>query len=123
MQSDTFLDIVGDIHVFDAPISTGLQDFRIDELINRAEFDQDYEQWLQDSEFDSLPEHMKAHASYLSIVAMGQRAIPVIAAELRKRPSFLFLALEDITGDDPVPEEFQGNLRATIDAWLTWLRK
>jgi hypothetical protein len=65
---------------------------------------------------------MRAHASYQAIVRLGQRAIPLIASELRRKPGFIFLALEDITGADPVDEVSKGNLGATTDAWLAWLR-
>lgn len=89
----------------------------------RTEFKESYTRWLEDSVFDSLPDRMRRHNSYQRIVAMGDRVVPLIAAELRKEPSFLFLALEDITKHDPVPEAALGNLRQTVDAWLTCLRK
>jgi hypothetical protein len=123
MQADKLLEALPDIVLTGRTTTVGFPDFRVDERLDRAFFDQAYQQWLQDSAFDSLPDQMKAHESYQAIVALGDRAIPVIAAELRKSPGFLFIALEDITGEDPVPEEAQGNLRATIDAWLTWLRR
>ncbi len=89
----------------------------------RAEFKAHYAQWLEDSVFDSLPDRMRRHESYQAIISLGDRVVPLIAAELRKEPSFAFLALEDIVQYDPVPEEAQGNLNATVAAWLTWLRK
>lgn len=89
----------------------------------REAFKAHYTQWLEDSLFDSLPDAMCAHESFNAIVAQGDRVVPLIAAELRRAPSFIFLALEDITGEDPVPEEAQGDLNATIAAWLSWLRK
>lgn len=81
-----------------------------------------YEQWLNDTLFDSLPGPMRAHASYQAIIGLGKRAIPLIASELRRKPGFIFLALEDITGADPVDEVSKGNLRATTGDWLAWLR-
>jgi hypothetical protein len=91
-------------------------------LADRVLFKARYAQWLDDSMLDSLPNAMRAHESYQAIVAMGQRVVPLIAAELRRDPSFIFLALEDITGADPVDENSMGSLRATTDAWLKWLR-
>lgn len=124
MQADTLLESLGDLRdVFGGDTVIGFPDFRVDERINRQQFDANYQAWLQDSALDSLPHQMKSHESYQSMVALGDRAIPIIAAKLRQEPSFLFLALEDITGEDPVPEEAQGDLRATVDAWLSWLRK
>lgn len=124
MQADSLWESLGDLRdLFGGDTIIGFPDFQVDERINREEFDENYEAWLQDCALDSFPHQMKAHASYHSIVTLGERAIPIIAAKLRQEPSFLFLALEDITGEDPVPEDAQGNLRATIDAWLTWLRR
>ncbi len=89
----------------------------------RQEFKAHYNQWLEDSIFDSLPDRMRRHESYRAIIELGDRVVPLIAAELRKEPSFVFLALEDIMQCDPVPEEAQGDLHATVAAWLTWLQK
>jgi hypothetical protein len=89
----------------------------------RTDFKTHYAQWLEDSLFDSMPDRMRRHDSYQAIVAMGDRVVPLVAAELRREPSFLFLALEDIVEDDPVPDEARGNLQATVAAWLSWLRK
>lgn len=91
-------------------------------LIDREHFKALYEQWLDDAMLDSLPTSMREHDSYKAIIAMGKRVVPLIAAELRRRPGFIFLALEDLTGADPVDGASMGNLRATTDAWLTWLR-
>lgn len=96
---------------------------RVLPLPDRTAFKAQYEQWLQDSLFDSLPERMTRHDSYRAIVGQGERVVPLIAAELRKEPSFLFLALEDITGADPVPAQVRGDLKATVSAWLSWLRR
>jgi hypothetical protein len=90
--------------------------------IDRELFKASYAQWIEDSMLDSLPDAMRNYESYQTIVSMGQRVVPLIAAELRRDPSFIFLALEDITGADPVDETSMGNLRATTDAWLKWLR-
>jgi len=91
-------------------------------LGDRMAFEAAVSQWFDDTLFDSLPGDMKEHASFATIVRDGERVVPLIAAHLRLKPSFLFLALEEITGADPVPEEALGNLRATVDAWLRWLR-
>lgn len=88
----------------------------------RALFKLNYHRWLDDSEFDSLPEMMREHESYQAIVGRGERVLPLIAAEMRRHPSFIFLALEDITGENPVPEWALGNLEATTSAWLAWLQ-
>lgn len=92
-------------------------------LPNRARFESAVAEWFEDSEFDSLPDDMKDHESFRAIVQDGVQIVPLIAAHLRRSPSFLFLALEEIFGEDPVPEDAYGNLDSTVSAWLQWLRR
>lgn len=89
---------------------------------NRVRFEAAVGQWLEDTEFDSLPDEMRSHESFEIIVQDGMAVVPLIAAHLRRSPSFLFLALEEIFGEDPVPENAYGNLQTTVSAWLQWLQ-
>lgn len=90
---------------------------------NRTQFEAAVMRWLNDMAFDSLPNQMKDHDSFREIIQEGNRVVPLIAANLRRSPSFLFLALEEIFGEDPVPEEAYGNLQATVSSWLQWLQR
>jgi len=62
-----------------------------------------------------------AHPSYLSIIAMGQAAVPLILLELNAHPDHWLVALNALTGKDP------GQPGDTFDdavkAWLDWGRK
>lgn len=118
LQSDAYLTGGGGWRTFNL-----VQPSRSEPSQSRLTFKALYAQWMDDVLFDSLPEAMKAHRSYQRIVALGERAVPLIAAELRRSPSFLFLALEDILDVDPVPAESNGDLIATIMAWLEWLQR
>ena len=60
------------------------------------------------------------HGSFVSIVNIGELAIPLILDELRVEPSLLFLALRRITGEDPVSPSDRGNIKSMVDAWLAW---
>lgn len=126
LQTDALLisfDSIGDIEREALAPNANLEQIHSEFWPAHAEFKANYLQWLEDSMFDSLPDRMRRHSSYQSIVATGDRVVPLIAAELRREPSFLFLALEDITQGDPVPDEARGNLSQTVAAWLSWLRK
>lgn len=92
-------------------------------LPNRVRFESAVAEWLEESEFDSLPDDMKDHESFKAIVQDGVQIVPLIAAHLRRSPSFLFLALEEIFEEDPVPEDAYGNLQTTVSAWLQWLQR
>ena len=128
LQIDDFLVSEGLVEVLDRPAAPRGDQVAREPIYfaawpQRAQFKESYAKWLEDSLFDSLPDQMRAHPSFQAIVAQGDRVVPLIASELRREPSFLFLALEEITGEEPVPVEAEGDLNATVAAWLTWLRR
>lgn len=51
---------------------------------------------------------------------MGEGAVPLLLAELRREPDDWFWALHAITGANPVPAASRGDLRAMTEAWLQW---
>jgi hypothetical protein len=51
---------------------------------------------------------------------MSEPAVPLILKELQARPDHWFTALRAITGENPVPDEHRGDLRAMADDWLRW---
>jgi hypothetical protein len=79
--------------------------------------------WRADCEFLSSPPEMAKHPAYREIIAMGEPAIRLILAELEARPALWFEALRALTGEDPVPPEARGNVRAMAGAWLEWGRQ
>lgn len=61
--------------------------------------------------------------SHLRIVAMGERALPLILAQLRAEgddPDLWFVALRAITGKNPVPDNAAGDTVRMARAWLSW---
>lgn len=57
---------------------------------------------------------------FLAIVGMGELAVPLIVRELSTEPSFLFLALGEITGENPVPPSSAGKVGEIVEHWLSW---
>ena len=54
---------------------------------------------------------------------MGKRAVPLILEQMRSEgddPDHWYIALESITGEDPVPEDAFGNTVKMAQAWLSW---
>lgn len=74
---------------------------------------------------DSLDAHISPidHPDFRRIVAMGQPAVPVILEELRAKPSLLFAALEQITGENPVKEKGHDNVEDITQVWVEWGEK
>lgn len=63
------------------------------------------------------------HPAYQKIIGMGELALPLIMRELRTRPNHWFWALKAITGEDPVPPQYRGQVRKMAAAWLDWWKE
>ena len=54
---------------------------------------------------------------------MGEKALPLILDQLRREgddPDYWSVALEAITGEDPVPKEAYGDTMKIAEVWLSW---
>ena len=63
--------------------------------------------------------------SYLRIISMGWRALPLIIEQLEREgdePDHWCAALEAVTGEDPVPEDAHGDTVRIAQAWIAWNR-
>ncbi len=78
--------------------------------------------WKEETRFSSKMKTMAEHPAYREIVAMGEKAVPLILADLEKNGGFGFLALAEITGADPVPEDSAGKIGKIAAAWIAWGR-
>jgi len=63
------------------------------------------------------------HPAYQQIIGMGPIVIPLILAEMEKRPEHWFWALKSITGENPVLPEHRGRVKEMTKAWLNWGRE
>jgi hypothetical protein len=79
--------------------------------------------WKRETEADSSLTRMVRHPAYQEIIRMGERAVPLLLAELNHDPDFWFAALRSITGTDPVPKESAGKIREIAKAWIEWGRE
>jgi len=88
-----------------------------------ARFEALADRWRHETlDLSSLTE-IVAHPAYLSIIAMGKPATPLLLAELEKRPTHWFVALAAINQTNPVPAEDAGNFKKMTEAWLRWGRQ
>jgi transcriptional regulator with XRE-family HTH domain len=79
-----------------------------------------FEEWRRDTATSSSMRTKASHPAYRRIVAMGEPAIPLILAQLRRQPSHIFWALHEITGVNPVQPGSAGKVREMVEDWLTW---
>jgi type I restriction enzyme M protein len=89
-------------------VSTGLE----------LEFKAHVEKWHKDTRHTSSLTKMISHPSYRRIMGMGRDALPLVLRELKERPDHWLVALNAITGEDPVPADSKFN--EAVEAWLAW---
>lgn len=60
------------------------------------------------------------HPAYREIIRLGPAAIPLLLHDLETKRRHWFVALEEITGVNPVPEGDRGVIDKMAEAWLRW---
>ena len=78
------------------------------------------EKWKRETAIVSSVSKKMRHPAYREIIALGTGAVPLILAELSKRPDHWFAALEEITGENPVSLTEKRDLTNAIQAWVNW---
>ena len=78
------------------------------------------ESWRSDVMFLSSIDEMTAHPDYRGIIALGDRAVPLLLQELAEAPDHWFAALKAITAIDPVPSTDRGKIGKMAEAWVQW---
>ena len=80
------------------------------------------EQWERETAALSSVTEIAIHPAYQRIIGLGPDAVPLILAELRRRPNHWFWALRALTGADPAHQESRGRVHRMAEAWLSWGR-
>jgi hypothetical protein len=80
-------------------------------------------EWLRQVGPTSSLKQIISYPAYRRIVQMGPDAVPFLLRELEREPSLLFCALQEITGENPVPTAARGKLREIAKAWVEWGRE
>lgn len=63
------------------------------------------------------------HPDYQAIVSIGVEALPYVLDESRNSPFPGFMIMEDITGENPVPQHQMGDKVAMLSRWKTRLQE
>ena len=79
--------------------------------------------WEMETMNISSPHQKMRQKEMREIVKMGLAAVPLILKRIEDKGGFWFLALFEITGQNPVPTSAAGNLKKVNDAWIRWGRK
>ncbi len=91
---------------------------------SEASVEQQFRRLVNDWEYNtgtsSSVDAIISDEGFLRIVRLGPKVVPMILAELRDKPSLLFVALHEITDEDPVLDEHCGDIIAMTNDWLDW---
>jgi hypothetical protein len=120
-----FASHVGDLYAaaFAQPIAEMLVQRNAEAKVDHRSFYSALNAWKKEVAFVSSISEQVASPSYLRIIGMGEKVLPLILRELKEEPAMFFPALEAITGlNDVIPEECYGDLEAMSEAWLSWGR-
>jgi hypothetical protein len=80
------------------------------------------EEWKSETAPLSSIRLKKEHPAYRQLVAIGEPAIPLILADLARKPSHLFWVLRDITRVNPADPRVAKDFLDVIRAWIEWGR-
>ena len=83
-------------------------------------FDRLATEWRRDCGLLSSVEQIAAHPSYQRIISIGTPVIPFILRDLQREPDHWFVALSEITKEDPIPSSARGRIADMAKAWIEW---
>jgi hypothetical protein len=92
-------------------------------LSDSALFKQLVDQWRRERGVRSSTIDIILSHAYQSIIAMGEKAIPLILAQLESEgddPDQWFWALQMLTRANPVKEDDEGDFSRMARSWLSW---
>jgi hypothetical protein len=87
-----------------------------------AVFNELYSEWEKQTKFQSLIGCFE-NTLYKKIIQLGFDVVPYIIKLLRKEPGHIFIALNKITGENPVKSTSQGNIKEMANDWINWWDK
>lgn len=90
---------------------------------DQLKFDRLKEAWYVERGISSSLSELTSCPSYLRIIGMGGKALPLILAQIRREnedPDHWFVALAAITEEDPITDDMFGDTVKMAKAWLAW---
>jgi type I restriction-modification system DNA methylase subunit len=91
------------------------------QLLDEQEFHSLVKRWRKDTQHFSSVAKIVKHPAYRRIIAMGFDVLPYLFKELSQRPDHWLVALNAITGEDPVTAD--STFEEAVKAWLMWGRE
>ena len=79
--------------------------------------------WMTEVGHHSSTTKLVNHPAFQEIIRLGHAVVPFMLRDLEERPRLWVWALADITGANPVPASYAGNVARMSEAWLRWARE
>lgn len=79
--------------------------------------------WREETKLISSATMLVANRNYLRIIGMGPQVIPLVLQELNRNGGHWFVALEALTGENPVVDGDIGRVKRMAQAWIEWGRQ
>ena len=76
--------------------------------------------WKEETFIISSINVIESNPSYLEIIDMGEKVLPLIFQDLKTECGFWFSALEEMTGCNPIEESHRGFIKLMKEDWLKW---
>jgi hypothetical protein len=76
--------------------------------------------WKEETLITSSVSEIVSNRSYLDIIDMGEKILPLIFQDLKSDPAFWFCALEKLTGCNPIEKSHRGFIKLMKEDWLKW---
>lgn len=89
-------------------------------LTIKEKFEAYKQQWYIERGVSSSIKDIIDCPSYQKIIDMGESVLSLIIGELKKNPDHWFVALEEITKRDPVPDNIFGDILKMSKYWIAW---
>ena len=78
------------------------------------------EEWKRETGYLSRASQRAAHPAYRQIIEMGDFVVPLILEDLKQSHEHWFLALMELTGENPVEKSDAGFVDRMANAWIQW---
>jgi hypothetical protein len=105
-----------------AQLSIGFSPVGVDTTV-RDRFKELSSRWRNETRLMSSTTDRVLHPSYQDIIGLGEPAVPLILRDLELNGGHWFWALRHITGQNPVPPQYAGNVTKMRESWLQWGRE
>jgi hypothetical protein len=85
-------------------------------------FEACYAKWEEETKYLSSSK-MFDNIYYQKIISLGIDVAPVIVNKLKETPRHLFVALQKITGINPIKPENRGKIKEMANDWIDWWKQ